>query len=197
MSVDARLRGTLRDQADAFTPHVEDALDRVRARGRLDRWRGSVVAVAASAAAAAAIAGAVVALVAPRQQGAPLERPTASATDTRQAPLRGMITADVHQPDALSGRWTLKLNGNGSIDVVPPPGLAGGATGALFTADSTSFRTTLFQSGLCTSDGTGIYDWLRVGDRIEFQVVSDTCDARSRFLEDSAWWVSTDDDARD
>lgn len=197
MSVDDRLRTALRDQADAFVPQVEESLDRVRARGRRERWRTSVVAVAASAAAAAAVVGAVMALDLSRPQEAPLvERPTASATDpvtdAPEAPLRGTITSNVERPDALAGRWSLRLNGNGSIDVSPPAGFGGDLSGSAFTADGTSFRTSLFGNGLCADDGTGIYNWLQVGDRIEFQTVSDTCAARARFFGESAWAVSTD-----
>jgi hypothetical protein len=202
MSVDERLRSALRDQADAFGPQVEDALDRVRARGRFERWRGAAVAVAASAAAVAAIAGAVVALDGPRQEDAPpVEQPTASAsgtaTDGPQAPLRGTITADVDQPGALAGPWTLQLNGNGSIDASPPPEFGGEVSGPVFTADGNSFRTSLFGDDLCAGDGSGIYSWLRVGDRIEFTALSDTCADRARFFTDSTWTVSTGTAARD
>lgn len=202
MSVDDRLRSALREQANSFLPPVETALDRVHARGRIERWRGAAVAMMASAGAAVAIFGALAMLDGPGEDDAPppLEQPTGSpsgtATDTPQPPLRGSITGDVKQPAELAGRWTIRLNGNGTMDVTPPAGFAGVVSGALFTADSTSFRTTLFQADLCSGDGTGIYDWLRVGERIEFQVVSDTCDGRSRFFEDSAWSLSTGAGAR-
>ena len=197
MSVDDRLRSALRDQADSFLPSVEGALDRVHARGRAERWRSAAVAMTSSAAAVAAIIGALALLGVPGREGTtgPVEQPTASTsgtpTDTAPTPLRGSITGDIDQPGELAGRWTVRLNGNGTMDVTPPLGYAGDVSRALFTADGTSFRTTLFQADLCRGDGTGIYDWLRVGEQVEFQVVSDTCDSRSRFFEDSAWSVST------
>jgi hypothetical protein len=196
MSVDDRLRSALRDQADGFVPQVEESLDRVRARGRRERWRTSAVVVAAPVAAAAAVAAAVLAVDVPRQQDPlPVDRPTASvtdsATDAPPAPLRGTIIGAVERPDALAGRWSLELNGNGSLDVSPPAGFGGDLSGSAFTADGTSFRTSLFGRDLCAEDGTGIYSWLRVGDRIEFQTVSDTCAARARFLTQTAWAPST------
>jgi hypothetical protein len=202
MSVDERLRGALRDQANAFVPQVEDALDRVHARGRRSRWRGTALAVAGSAAAVAAIVGAMAALDESPHDGAtsteqPATSVSATETDTPIPPLRGTITADVDQPEVLAGRWTLRLNGNGSIDASPPPGFGGKVTGSVFTADGSSFRTLLFRGDVCAGDGTGIYSWLRVGEQIDFQVVSDTCAARARFLAGPEWTVSTGDDSGD
>ena len=194
MSVEERLRSALRDQAEAFVPPVETALDRVRARG--GRWRAVTIALAASAAAAVAVVGVWAVAEMTGEDAIPTTVPTAPASPTGAAeddgsPLRGSIRADVAEPAALAGAWTLTLNGNGTMDVTPPPGFAGDVSGALFTADRTSFRSTLFGSDLCSGDGTGIYDWLRVGDRIEFHVLSDACDARSRYFADSSWSVST------
>lgn len=202
MSVDDRLRSALRDQADSFTPQSETALDRVHARGRVERWRSAAVAMAGSAAAVATIAGAVLALDGARVGDAPpADGPTAppsgTATSSSPAPLRGRITGDVTRPDALAGRWTVRLNGNGTIDVSPPVRFDGEVSRPWFTADGTSFRTTLFQDDFCTGAGTGIYSWLRVGDQIDFQTVSDTCAARARFLADSTWTVSTGEAAGD
>lgn len=196
MPVDDRLRSALRDQADGFVPQVEESLDRVRARGRRERWRTSAVVVAAPVAAAAAVAAAVLAVDAPRQEDLlPLDRPTTSvtdsATDAPTAPLRGTVIGDVERPEALAGRWSLQLNGNGSIDVSPPAGFGGDLTGLAFTADGTSFRTSLFENGLCGKHGTGIYSWLRVVDRIDFETVSDTCAARTQFFANTVWAAST------
>jgi hypothetical protein len=196
MSVDDRLRDALREQADAFVPQVELALDRVRARGRLQRWRAGSVAVAASAVLVAAVAGVLVALDSAPQPDAPPVGPATTsasgdATPPPQGRLRGTMAADVDQPAALAGRWTLQLNGNGTIDVSTPKDFRGEASSPFFTADTSSFRTTLFDGGTCRGTGTGIYSWLRVADRIEFQPVSDTCVARARFFADSTWRLST------
>lgn len=200
MSVDDRLRGALSAQAEAFAPRVEDALDRVRVRSRRERWRNAAVGMAASAAAVAAVVGSVVALDGIWTQEPPtVGRPSPSittATDTAPA-LRGSLTGDVVQPDVLAGRWTLQLNGNGSMGVSPPPGFGGEVSGPVFTADGSSFRTMLFGEDRCAGHGTGIYDWLRVGDRIEFDTVSDTCATRTRFFAGSTWTVSTGTTPRD
>lgn len=202
MSVDDRLRGALRDQADTFVPQLEEALDRVHARGRREQWRGAAVALGASAAAAAAIAGAVMAFDGTRPEDVPaVQRPTTSASETASGmpggPLRGTITAHVDQPDALAGRWTLRLNGNGSIDASPPETFREKVSGPVFTADGSTFRTTLFRDDVCSGDGSGIYNWLRVGDRIEFQTLTDTCTPRARFFAGSRWTASTGSSPRD
>jgi len=201
MSVDDRLRSSLTDRADAFVPHVEDALDRVRARGRRERWRASAVGVVASAAAVAAVVGTVTALdVFGESENPTVTRPaesTSSAVDPRPAALRGPITAVVEEPGPLAGRWVLDLKGNGSIRASTPAGVDPDVSGAVFTADGTSFRTSLFGEDLCAGAGSGIYEWLRVGDRIEFLPLSDTCRARARFFERATWTLSTATTARE
>lgn len=201
MSVDERLRSALRNQAESFAPPVETALDTVRARGA--RRRSATVALGAAAAAAIAIGGAwAVSELSGEYALLPAETATAPASPTSAAegdasPLRGQITADVADPTALTGTWTLTLNGNGTMDVAPPTGFEGDVSGALFTADTTSFRTTLFQNDVCRGEGTGIYTWLRVGERIEIQEVTDTCTGRTAFFENATWVVSTGPASRD
>jgi hypothetical protein len=201
MSVDDRLRSALRDQADGFLPPVESALDRVHARGR--RRQSATLTLAASAAGAVIVGGAwAVSTVVAEDPLSPAETPTAPAsptvgTENGARPLRGQISADVGRPTGLAGTWTLTLNGNGTMDVEPPDRHEGDVSGALFTADSTSFRTRLFQHGRCRGDGTGLYTWLRVGPRIEFQEVSDTCTDRRTFFEAATWVLSTGSASRD
>lgn len=201
MSVDERLRSALREQAESFLPPVESALDTVRARG--GRRRSATVALGAAAAAAVALGGAWAVSELPVGDVPPAaQTPTAPATTTGPAPqeaspLRGRITADVAEPAALAGTWTLTLNGNGTMDVEPPAGYEGDVSTALFTASSTSLRTSLFQESLCRDDGTGFYSWLRVGERIELHEVSDTCADRSTFFGSATWVVSTEPGRRD
>lgn len=202
MSVEERLRGALRDQAASFTPPVETALDRLHARRRTERWRSAAVAVAASAAVVAVVAGALATARGGIMGGdaPPADRPTASTTGAEPsaiAPLRGSIVGDVDQPAMLGGRWTLDLNGNGTIDVSPPARFDGRVSGPMFTADGGFFRTSLFQDDLCARDGTGIYTWVRVGEQIDFEVLSDRCAGRARFFADSTWTTSTAGAARD
>ena len=201
MSVDDRLRNALRDQAKEFVPPVETSLDRVRARG--ERRRGASAALATSAAAVIAICGGwAVGGLTGGNDVPPAEPLTAPAsptgvTEDSVVPLRGQISADVREPIVLFGTWTLTLNGNGTINAAPPPGYEGDLSGALFTADLASFRTTLFQADVCRGVGTGIYSWLRVRDRIEFETISDGCGDRSAFFENSTWLVSTEPASRD
>ena len=106
--------------------------------------------------------------------------------------LRGTLVADIVNPPGLSGRWTVSLQGNGTMEVSPPRGYDGIPTGLVFTADASSFRTALFSGDECSDDGTGIYDWVRVKDRIVFDAVSDSCKVRLAFLTGTPWSLSTD-----
>lgn len=193
MSVDDRIRSALREQADVFDPSPEIALLSVRNSGRRARWGAASVAAAAAAVVVVAGVAGWNRLQPPAGTG-PADQPT-SASDpaTTSPPLRGLVRGDVTKPPDLAGHWALRLNGNGSLDVEPPAAFAGELAGALFTADGDTFRTTLFQRDRCLGEGTGIYTWLAVGDRIAFEVVSDPCRARARFFEESDWTVSTGD----
>lgn len=197
MSVEERLRLALQDQAVTVQPDVETALAGVHARGGAVRSRRAALAGAGVAASVAAVVGAVV-WAGPfgREAGPPAGGPTRSAVPTDRPPgvlpLRGVIEGAVTDPPELAGSWSLRLNGNATLDVVAPQDYPGVLAGALYTADRSSFRTTLFQSDVCSADGTGIYTWLAVGDRVEFTVVSDPCGDRARFFEESVWTVSTE-----
>lgn len=199
MSIEERLRAGLEDHAAEFAPRVEETLDRVRVRGRRYRAATAALGVAASAAAVAAIAGAVVALDGFRVGSVPPANPanrssaTASdpATDPAQAALYGTLTAEIDDPGVLAGRWRLRLDPDGNIDVSPPTRFRQRLDGAAYTSDASTFRTILFGSGLCADHGSGIYTWIRVGPEVVFRTVSDTCPARERFFADSTWTVST------
>lgn len=195
MSVDDRLRSALAQQAEMHVSRVEEALDGVRARGRRDRWRTFGVVVAA---AVVVVVGSV--MTVDRLGPLPTPKPAAPAPstpyDAETRALRGTLAADVSRPAVLRGNWVLRLNGNGTIDATAPPGSGRTADGAVFTADGSSFRTSLFGRDVCRGDGTGIYTWLRAGDRLEFTTLSDNCRARELFLTDTSWSVSTGPSAR-
>jgi hypothetical protein len=201
MSVEERLRVALQDQAMTVQPDVETALAGVHARGGAVRSRRTVLAGAGVAASVAAVVGAVV-WAGPfgREAGPPAGDPTRSVVPTERptgaVALRGVMEGVVTDPPEFAGAWSLRLNGNATLDVVAPQDYTGVVAGALYTADRSSFRTTLFQSDVCAAAGTGIYTWLAFGDRVEFTVVSDPCGARGRFFEESVWTVSTEQGPR-
>lgn len=194
MSVDDRLRSALRDQAETLLPEAERALADVRRRGRRVRLRPAAFAPAAAAAAAAAVVGLVAWLGVPGPGDAPLTGDAGSPTvlaEPEVSLLRGTIVATVSRPRELRGEWELQLDGNGTIDVVAPTGYPGDLTGALFSGDRSTFRTTLLGQDVCRGAGTGIYEWRREGDLVVFDVVSDRCAARVELLAEADWTAST------
>ncbi len=197
MSFDDRLRAGFDEQAVAFEPEVERALDSVRSRGRAHRWRGRSIVLAASVATAASLVGVTLMMNGERprdlqplddQTAVPAREPTGDAAP----PLRGTLVADIAEPSWLAGTWTMSLQGNGTMEMSPPRGYGGNPTGLVFTADASSFRTALFSGGACADDGTGVYGWVRREEQIVFDTVSDTCRARITFLTGSSWALSTE-----
>jgi hypothetical protein len=194
MSVDDRLRGGLAEQAGSYVPRVEEALDTVRRRGRRARWRATSLTASAGVAAAAAVVAVVVAVTRLDPTPGPAitsPPPPSTASDPQPVPLRGTITADVRSPAALRGSWRLELRGNGEIGVLAAP--SGVEVGdAAFTADATGFRTSVFGTTACRRDGTGIYGWTLVSDRVAFTGLSDACAPRETFFTANRWSLSTD-----
>jgi hypothetical protein len=195
MSVDDRLRDSLSKQADTHVPAVEDALDRLHARARRERWRTAGLAVATGAAAvvAAVVVGTTIGS-GPSPSPDPVVPPP--SPEETLAPLRGRIVGDVVRPASLSGTWTLDLAGNGTLEVTAPPRLGRSEEVAAFTVDGSSFRTTLFGAGPCRDSGTGIYEWARVGDVVTFTTLSDDCVTREQLLVRTRWSLSTEPPAR-
>lgn len=196
MSVDERLRSAMADQARSFEPSVDSALSDVRARGRRTSWRRGLPLIAA-AAVAAAVAGTLTWLEPGRLEvvGDPPPATTMSPSVQPSAPLRGALSAEV-TVTGLVGAWRLQLNGNGTIDVEPPESHLGVVSGAAFTSDGDTFRTTLLGGDECAGMGTGIYGWLAVGDTVEFTVVSDPCRIREAFFTEPDWSMSTEPSPR-
>jgi hypothetical protein len=194
VSIDERLESALRRQGDSISPEVESALGEVHRGGRRARRKDTLVRTTTLAAAAAAMAGFVWLGATGPQGPRPGDRaapPTQTFTTVTGGPLRGSLDGVVTTPQGLAGSWALRLEGNGSMRVAPPPGYRGVVEGSVFSADAVSFRTTLFEADRCADQGTGIYTWLAVGSRIEFRVVSDRCAERAEFLESATWTMST------
>lgn len=195
MSVDDRLRSALGDQAETLSPEVERGLADVRRRGRRARPRPAVLVPAAAAAAAAAVVGTVTWVSPPGTGDLPGPGRSGSPTvltEPEMPSLRGSLFAEVDEPAALRGRWELRLEGNGTLVVTPPPAYPRVVSDALFSSDESTFRTTLLGLGACRGEGTGIYEWAETSARVEFSVISDRCPERIDLLQGAVWTASTD-----
>jgi hypothetical protein len=93
--------------------------------------------------------------------------------------------------DGVSGTWTMRLDPDGVVSLSPPPSWipgAGGLSGIAFSLVSDRFRTNLFYSDFCNSVGT--YAWSRVGTKLTFTQVDDTCSIRRTLLSTKPWVMS-------
>jgi hypothetical protein len=57
----------------------------------------------------------------------------------------------------------------------------------LFEATDELFRTSLFETDLCSGHPLGSYSWSRSGASLRFAVVDDPCEGRVTVLTSQAW----------
>jgi len=191
MSVEDRLREGLRRNAASFEPAPDASLERVTARRRHRAHRR--VALAAVAAAAAVI-GAVVVL---EQRGSELTVTSSAETSvpgSASAPaLTGRFEATVGPGSAsglrfeVAGRWVLELTADGRVLATPPGSYVGVVSGALFQATDEWFRTSLFESDLCSGVPAGVYRWVRTASGVRFTAEDDDCAGRVAVLAATDW----------
>lgn len=185
MSVDDRLRTGLAANASSLEPEVERRLSAVRAR---DRRRRAVRWSAGLAVAAASTAAALVLLDGPGGTPEPLrpvQTPSGSASP-QSALLTGEYAGRLTGPGDLAGRWVLRFDAAGTLDVTAPAAYEGVLSGVLFEATD-DFRTNLFQQDTCVNQGLGRYSWQRSGRRLTFAVLDDPCASRVRLLDGVRW----------
>lgn len=186
MSVDHRLRTGLARNAASLEPEVERRLSAVRAQ---DRRRRAVRWSAGLAVAAASTAAALVLLEGPGggtpDPLRPVHTPSGSATPQR-ALLTGEYAGRLAGPGDLAGRWVLRFDAAGTLQVTAPATYDGVLSGVLFEATD-EFRTNLFQQDTCVDQGLGRYAWQRSGPTLTFAVLDDPCDSRVRLLDGVRW----------
>ncbi len=196
MSFESRLRQGL-DSAAGPSADVEGALAEVRSRHRR-RVRGRRTA---------AVLTSVVAVVS-LTLGAPtvLERwqdlrgldelpPAATTAES----LVGTYVVDVEaslaaEQDGMAGRWTVRMQEGGAVEMVPPGGFRGTASGSSYRAEAGVVRVDAFLSDvLCQSaqvtEPVGSYRWTRTSDTLVFVAVSDACAARRLLFAGQPWGV--------
>lgn len=183
------LRAALADQANSWKPPVESSLQRVHARERR-RKLSWVVAAALMLIVSVAGVASVVTMTKSERVAVPAARPSQSAPSPNvpyASALQGTVTTQVATPPRLSGRWTLILRPDGRLMVTPPADYSGVVSGELFSATDEEFRTTLFQTDVCSGTGVGVYTWARTPSGISFTAKDDDCAARRTFFSGNSW----------
>ena len=182
-----RLRAALADQANSWEPPVESSLQRVHTRERRRKLSWMVAAVLALIVCVAGVATAVRATRS-GQVAVPAARASqgVSPSETVQ-PLQGTFTAQVSTPARLAGGWSLTLQADGRLLVSPPASYGGVVSGELYSATREEFRTTLFQTDVCSGTGVGVYTWARTPSGISFTAKDDDCAARQASFSENSW----------
>ena len=181
MEAEDHLRAALADQADSWEPPVESSLQRVHARERHRKLRW-VLAAAVALIVSVAGAGTVVTMLRSQPVVVPATRSSEMAPS-----LQGTFEAQVSKPATLAGDWTLTLRPDGRLLVVPPAGYEGLTSGELYSAAGDEFRTTLFQTDVCSGIGVGAYTWVRTPRGVTFTAAGDECAARRDFFTKNSW----------
>jgi hypothetical protein len=184
MSVDDRLRSAFAENAATYDPAVERQLGAVRTRHwrrRQVRWGTALTLAAASLAVAIVLVGGAGDRPPPVP---PVQTPSASAP--QRALLTGEYAGRVDGAGALAGRWVLRFDPEGTLQVVAPAAYNGVLSGVLFRA-ADDFSTNLFQEDTCSGEGLGRYAWQRSGRTLTFTVRDDACGPRVRLLAGVDW----------
>jgi hypothetical protein len=195
MSLEHRLRDSLRQSSSAVDPDVSESLRIVRRKTRrlVIRQRMGQVAFAVIA------VGALV-VVTPRVvdfiRSLPAQPAHPGPTSSRMPALRdivGTYTTDVQagsqvvDDGGLAGRWTMRLEPNGVATMSAPPSFTGVLTGVSFQVSGEQFRIDLFVQDLCSGDTPGAYRWTRSGGELTFTTLGDSCAARVAVLTSGSW----------
>lgn len=185
MPLDDRLRDGLTRNADAFEPDIETALARVtRPRPARVVVRGVLIA--------AAIIGLVIALAAvkrPDEQTGPADVPSISAGQLA-GQYETTVTATVSgAPYDISGRWEIRFDPAGILDVRPPASYAGVVSAQLFQTTGAELRTDVFGADLCSGLPLGTYRWERQDLTLRFTSIDEACAARAAILTSQPWTV--------
>jgi hypothetical protein len=193
MSVEDRLRDGLADNATRFTVDVDSALERVTTRARRPFRRRLAGAVAGVVAVAAAVV-LLVTVQRPSDEVRTTQEPTASTVPSGPPvqTLTGRFTTQVAGgtvglPYDVSGQWVIEFHADGTMLVRAPASYTGVVSAPLFEATGESFRTSLFETDLCSGNPVGSYRWRRSGSSVRFTVVDDSCAGRVTVLTSQPW----------
>jgi hypothetical protein len=184
MPLDDRLRAGLARNAATFEPDEDTAFTLVthprRSTGRATR----TVLIAAAAVAFVVTLGV---LQRPNQPQAPSSAPISTPPTLTGRYWTIVAESETVPAYDIAGRWEIRLDPSGILDVRPPPAYTGVVTAQLFQSTPEEFRTDLFGTDLCSGHLPGMYRWNRNDKTLTFSVVDDLCAARVMILTDRLW----------
>jgi len=197
MSLDPRLRSELHREAERIDPDVEQNLTRVLGRSR----RGS-----AGLGSLALVAAAVIAVVLflrfqmDSRPGPGIEPSGLHPSPVTDESVAGSWTVTLgDEPgvasQGLGGTWVMRLEPNGSIELVAPatfhPPSGAVSPGAVYVIQDGTFVTSLLARDFsATCAGSGTYGWSLSEAELTFAFDQDTCEPRRTLLTSRPWTSS-------
>ncbi len=184
----------VRDQVERSVRHIDPeigtVLDRVASRGRRRRRLAVAmkVSVAAGLIALIVIAGpSVLDLLntSPDRPASPVSPYSAIAGTYRTtiAAEPGVVTQA-----GMTGRWTLRLDADGSLELEAPPGFQAEASGVTYRIVGREFQTNAFPNDLCHAQPLpGRYHWILTDGLLRFTIIEDPCEARAILFAGQHW----------
>jgi hypothetical protein len=189
MSAEEHIRDQVTRSVRHIEPDIGTELDRIYRRGRRRRRLavGARVSVAAGLVALIGIAGPWVLDImrtSPSRPSSPVS-PYSVIAGTYAATIAS--EPGVVGQAGMTGRWILRLDPDGSLDLVAPPGFRAETSGIAYRLVGEEFQTNAFPNDLCHTQLPGRYVWIKAGGQLRFTIVEDSCKARSILFAGQSW----------
>jgi hypothetical protein len=190
MQDEDRIREQIEWSVSRIDPEIGTVLERVARRGRRRRRLAVAmrVSVAAGLIALIVIAGpSVLELLrtSPDRPNSPVSPYSVIAGTYRTtiAAEPGVVTQA-----GMTGRWTLRLDPDGSLQLEAPPGFQAEASGVTYRIVDREFQTNAFPNDLCHAQPLpGRYQWTLTNGVLRFTIVEDPCEARAILFAGQRW----------
>ena len=191
MSTEDQVRDRVIRSVRHIDPDVGTALDHVSRRGR--RRLRLAVTIRVSV---AAVLVAIIAIAAPgfldlirTPPRRPAQRPPIAPYSAIAGTYRATIPpgSGVVTHASMAGRWTLRLNPDGSLGLLAPSAFRAETSGITFRLVGREFQTNAFPNDLCLQRLPGRYRWSKIGGQLRFVLVKDPCEARAALFTGQSW----------